>query len=131
MRRCGKLGDSYAKMGDRFEDKAATAYSRIVKDYPLSDHVDEAKERLTTLKRPIPPADPAAIARMKYDLENRQKAGMVSQAMGIFKRGPDTRTGRQDRRSRDDIAAPAGACERPGHRRRAADFVRCFHSAGH
>ncbi len=86
------LGDSYTRMGDRFEDKAAAAYSRIVKDYPLSDHVDEAKDRLATLKRPIPPADPAAVARMKYDLDNRQKAGMVSHAMGVFKRGPDTRT---------------------------------------
>ncbi len=87
-----QLGDSYTKMGDRFEDKSAAAYSRIVKDYPLSDHADEAKERLASLKRPIPPADPAALARMKYELENREKAGMMSHAMGIFRRGPDTRT---------------------------------------
>ena len=87
-----QLGDSYTKMGDRFEDKSAVAYSRIVKDYPLSDHAEEAKERLATLKRPIPPADPAALARMKYEIENREKAGMVSHAMGVFRRGPDTRT---------------------------------------
>ncbi len=87
-----QLGDSYTKMGDRFEDKSAVAYSRIVKDYPLSDHADEAKERLTSLKRPIPAADPAALARMKYELENREKSGMVRNAMGIFRRGPDTRT---------------------------------------
>src|ERR1035438_9597228 len=30
------LGDSYDRMGDRFEDKSAAAYTRIVKDYPLS-----------------------------------------------------------------------------------------------
>ena len=87
-----QLGDSYTKLGDRFEDKSAVAYSRIVKDYPLSDHAEEAKERLATLKRPIPPADPAALARMKYEIENREKAGMVSHAMGVFRRGPDTRT---------------------------------------
>ncbi|MGI8988182.1 MAG: outer membrane protein assembly factor BamD [Bryobacteraceae bacterium] len=101
-----ELGDSYTKMGDRFEDKAAVAYSRIVKDYPLSDRADEAKERLATLKRPIPPADPAAIARMKYDMEHREKAGMLSQALGVFKRGPDTHTAAK-------MGAPAMTSLRP------------------
>ena len=31
-----QLADSYEKMGDRFEDRAAAAYTRIVRDYPLS-----------------------------------------------------------------------------------------------
>jgi outer membrane protein assembly factor BamD len=32
------LGDSYDRMGDRFEDKSAGTYARLVKDYPLSPH---------------------------------------------------------------------------------------------
>ena len=40
------LGDSYDRMGDRFEDKSAAAYTRIVKDYPLSVHADAAKKKL-------------------------------------------------------------------------------------
>ena len=38
-----KLADSYAHMGPRFADKSAAAYARIVKEYPLSPYVDEAK----------------------------------------------------------------------------------------
>jgi hypothetical protein len=33
------LADSYYHMGDRFEDKQADAYTRIVKDYPLSPNM--------------------------------------------------------------------------------------------
>ncbi len=87
-----QAGESFEKMGDRFENQAAEDYSRIVKDYPLSDHADEAKERLTALKRPVPASDPAAIARMKYEQENFRKNGMMHNAMSIFKRGPETNT---------------------------------------
>ena len=85
------LADSYKKMGDRFDDKAAAAWARIVKDFPLSGRVDSAKEKLAEMKRPIPEADPVAYARMKYELENRQSAGMMSHFWGIFRKSPDTR----------------------------------------
>jgi outer membrane protein assembly factor BamD len=86
-----ELADSYQRMGDRFEDKAAIAYTRIVRDYPLSDHVDEAKEKLEAMKRPVPPADPAALARMQYEADNREKASMFSRSLGVFKGHPDVR----------------------------------------
>ena len=86
-----KLGDSYGKMGERFLDRSAIAYTRVVKDYPLSPFVDEAKSKLQQMERPIPEADPAAVARMKYELENRTKAGFVSKGLTIFSHSPDTR----------------------------------------
>ena len=86
-----QLADSYTRMGDRFEDRAATAYTRIVKDYPLSSHADEASTRLKEMNRPVPEADPVAYARMKYEMENRQKVGAVSHVLGMFKHSPETR----------------------------------------
>lgn len=86
-----QMADSYTRMGDRFEDRAATAYTRIVKDYPLSQHADAAKEKLAAMNRPVPQPDPVAYARMKYELENRENAGMMSHFFGIFKKAPDTR----------------------------------------
>jgi outer membrane protein assembly factor BamD len=85
-----ELADSYRKMGDRFENEEASALTRIVKDYPFSEHVDGAKERLTALKRPIPQADPAAYAHQKYEMENRTRQGMFSKAMGMVTGHPDT-----------------------------------------
>jgi outer membrane protein assembly factor BamD len=101
-----QLADGYSRMGDRFEDKAAAAYTRIVKDYPLSDHVDEATQKLQAMNRPVPQADPVAYARMKYELENRDKAGMVSHVMGVFKHSPDTHAAAKS-------GTPAMAANRP------------------
>lgn len=83
--------DSYSRMGPRFRQKAGESYARIVRDYPLSPYADQAKQRLTDMEIEIPDADPVAVARMKFELENQQKAGILSHAFGIFKRGPDTR----------------------------------------
>ncbi len=84
-----QAADSYRRMGDRFEGQAADDYTRIVRDYPLSAHAEDAKDRLQEMKRPVPAGDPAAIARMKYDDENRTKRGMVSKAMNVFSSRPD------------------------------------------
>jgi outer membrane protein assembly factor BamD len=82
--------DSYHRMGDRFETQEGDALASIVKNYPLSAHVDEAKTRLQALKREVPQADAAAYARQKYDLENRTKPGIVHRSLGIFSGSPDT-----------------------------------------
>jgi outer membrane protein assembly factor BamD len=84
------MADSYNRMGDRFEDKAAAAYTRIVKDYPLSDHADAAKERLEAMKKPVPQADPVAYARMKYEQENRTSQKLITRVLDPFKKSPNT-----------------------------------------
>jgi outer membrane protein assembly factor BamD len=86
-----KLGDAYSRMGPRFRQRAGAAYQRIVREYPLSPFVEEAKKRLTAMEMPIPEPDQVAYNRMKYELENRDKPNMADHAFGIFKRGPDTR----------------------------------------
>jgi outer membrane protein assembly factor BamD len=86
------LGDSYSKMGNRFREKTTDAYTRIVRDYPLSVYADQAREKLKAMEAPIPEPDPVAMARMKYELENREKAGIMSNFWGVFKKSPDMRT---------------------------------------
>jgi outer membrane protein assembly factor BamD len=81
--------EDYQHMGDRFEDQQATAYARIVKDYPLSAHVDDAKARLEEMKRPVPEADPVALSRMKYEKENIAKRSLLSKATGPFNDHPN------------------------------------------
>ncbi len=101
------LGDSYTQMGPRMRDKAGAAYARIVKDYPLSPLAEEAKKRLKSMELPIPEADSVSYARMKYELENREKAGMMSNFWGIFKKSPDVRTAAKS-------GQPATTALRPG-----------------
>lgn len=83
------LGDAYSKMGPRFRDRAGDAYTKLVRDYPLSARVDESKELLTKMELPVPEANPTAYARMKYELENQRKVGMMFHTLGIFRKSPD------------------------------------------
>lgn len=78
------LADSYRRMGDRFENQQASAYAKLVKDYPLSAHADDAKSRLQAMNRPVPEADPVAYARMKYEIENRSKRSLLAKAWSPF-----------------------------------------------
>jgi outer membrane protein assembly factor BamD len=82
--------DSYSRMGPRFRAKEGESLQRIVRDYPLSDYADRAKDKLKELELPIPEADPVALNRMKYELENRTRVSMFRSAMGILTHGPDT-----------------------------------------
>ncbi len=87
-----QLADSYQKMGDRFEDRAAAAYTRIVKDYPLSGHADDAAEKLKDMNRPVPEADPVKKAWMEWELANRRKLGYRSRLLDSFRHDPDMHT---------------------------------------
>jgi outer membrane protein assembly factor BamD len=84
-----QMAESYHRMGDRFEDQQVTAYQRIVKDYPLSIHAEDARAQLEVMKRTVPEADTVAMARMKYEMENRTKPGMPSHFWGLFRSRPD------------------------------------------
>jgi outer membrane protein assembly factor BamD len=90
-----QLADSYNRLGDRWEDKAADAYTRIVKDYPLSIHAEDAAAKLKALNRPVPAADPTAVARMKYNEENKTRTSTLGHVTGplmtVISHNPDTR----------------------------------------
>ena len=84
-----ELGDDYTRMGPRFRKDSGAAYARIVKDYPLSDYADAAKKKLQELEMPVPEADPVALNRMKWERENRTKAGLIARGTSFLHRGPD------------------------------------------
>jgi outer membrane protein assembly factor BamD len=101
-----ELGDSYTRMGNRFRTQAGDAYTRIVRDYPLSAYTEDARKRLKEMEMPIPQADPAAYARMKYELEHRTRLSMKNRGMDILRRGPDVHNAAKS-------GAPAMASLRP------------------
>jgi outer membrane protein assembly factor BamD len=86
------LADSYKHMGDRFRNDEGGALAKIVRDYPLSGYAGAAKERLKALEFPIPEADPAAVAHMKFEMENQTRPGIMHRVIGPFAGHPDTST---------------------------------------
>ena len=107
-----QLADSYQHMGDRFENQQAAAYTRIVKDYPLSAHADAARAKLKEMNRPVPEADPVAYARMKYELENHTKTEPDEPLLWGFPHQPQHEHGGQVGKPADDRPA----AHHPGQR---------------
>jgi outer membrane protein assembly factor BamD len=82
--------DSYSHLGTRGRPKVGEAYQKIVRDYPLSPYADQAKKKLQSMELEVPAADPAALARMKFEQENLTKPGMFHRATGFLRTTPET-----------------------------------------
>ncbi len=84
-----EAGDAYSKMGPRFRKQAGEEFSKIIREYPLSNRADDAKNRLEDLELPVPQTDPAALARAQAEQASYRKPGLMSRSMGLLKGGPD------------------------------------------
>jgi outer membrane protein assembly factor BamD len=84
-----EAGDAYTKMGPRFRRQAGEMFARIVREYPLSNRAADAKRRLEDLEMPVPKADPAALARAKFEQENYHRPGLMAGMTGWLRGGPD------------------------------------------
>jgi outer membrane protein assembly factor BamD len=85
-------GDSFVRMGPRFKPKGGEAYQKLVKEYPLSSYTEQAKKKLREMEMEIPAADPAAVARMKFEQENRKGSGLVTKSTAFLRHGPDVKS---------------------------------------
>ena len=88
-RRSMRRATPIRKMGPRFRKKAGEMFARIVRDYPLGDRAEEAKNRLEDLEMPVPQADPHALARMKFEQENYKRPSLMARSIGWVHSGPD------------------------------------------
>jgi outer membrane protein assembly factor BamD len=82
-------------VGDIFErsehkDIAGGYYARIVRNYPLSSLMPQAKDKLKAFGQPIPQADPNAVAWMTAEQNApRVHDRLVKKPLLLFKSGPD------------------------------------------
>ncbi len=96
------LGDIYrrAAKGAKNEQERAklreqsdVEYAQIVKEYPLSPLVPEAKRQLSQDGVAVPKTDPQAMQRAEYDQKyGHQHIGMFTRVMGAVKSSPNVST---------------------------------------
>ncbi|MGA9882737.1 MAG: outer membrane protein assembly factor BamD [Candidatus Acidiferrales bacterium] len=70
------IAKKYSKNEDdknHWADYASKCYTRIVRDYPLSEHAASARAELKSMGMSIPAADPHALARMEQDQRFEKK----------------------------------------------------------
>jgi outer membrane protein assembly factor BamD len=71
-----------------YQDKAAAAYTRDIIRYPMSLHVEEARDRLVAMNRPVPEPTQEAIAENDAEERSRQPLHFTDKTFDIIKHGP-------------------------------------------
>jgi outer membrane protein assembly factor BamD len=79
-----------AELVKHYDDQAAASWSRVVTRYPLAPHVEDAKDRLIALGRPVPDASSQALAESQAEEDSRVNIRLGSRAVQILGRGPNT-----------------------------------------
>jgi len=99
-----------AALVKHYDDEAANAWSRVVSRYPLAPHVEDAKDRLIAMGRPIPDPSQQALAESQAEEDSRVNFRLGSRAVQIFGRGPNTvraaRVGEPSLNSPPPVLAP-------------------------
>lgn len=101
------LGDAYitqAQMASRlnlppkakaellkaYNDRAADAYDRVVTKYAMAPHVEDAKDRLIAMGRPVPEPTQAQLAESEAEEGSRTTVRLKDRALLLVKQGPST-----------------------------------------
>jgi outer membrane protein assembly factor BamD len=71
-----------------YQDKAAAAYAKVITRYPMAPHVEDARDRLVAMNRPVPEPTQSAIAESDAEERSRQPLHFTDTMIGIIKRGP-------------------------------------------
>ena len=73
-----------------YDDQAAAAYSRVVTRYAMSPHVEDAKDRLLALGRPVPEPTKEQLAESQAEEESRVPVKLSQRAVLLFTKAPST-----------------------------------------
>ena len=71
-----------------YQDRAAEAYTRVITRYPMAPHVEDARDRLVAMNRPVPEPTQEAIAENDAEERSRQPLRFNDKFFGIIKHGP-------------------------------------------
>ena len=64
------------------------AYAKVITRYPMAPHVEDARDRLVAMNRPVPEPTAAAVAESDAEERSRQPLHFTDKTMGIIKHGP-------------------------------------------
>jgi outer membrane protein assembly factor BamD len=84
----GLPGAIRERLHTMYEDKAAQAYQKVITRYPMAPHVEDARDRLVAMNRPVPEPTEAAIAESDAEERSRQPLHFTDKTLDIIKHGP-------------------------------------------
>ena len=84
----GLPGAIKERMRAVYMDKATAAYDKVITRYPMAPHVEDARDRLVALNRPIPEPTQSAVAENDAEERSRQPLRFTDKTFDIIKHGP-------------------------------------------
>ena len=78
-----------ARLEKIYDDQAIAAYSKVVLDHSASQHVEDARDRLTAMNAPIPTPTPEQIAASLALENSRRQYRLQDRATILFMHRPD------------------------------------------
>ncbi len=78
------------KLVQIYQDQAAAAYSKVVTKYAMAPHVEDAKDRLIALGRPVPEPTKEELAESQAEEESRVPVKITQRAVLLFSGRPST-----------------------------------------
>jgi outer membrane protein assembly factor BamD len=84
----GMKGDVRERLRTMFEDKAAAAYAKVITRYPMAPRVEDARDRLVAMNRPVPEPTDAAVAESDAEQKSQRPLRFTDNILGIIKHGP-------------------------------------------
>lgn len=73
-----------------YDDRAADCYAKVVTRYPMAPHVEDAREKLIALGRPVPEPTQTELAESEAEEQSRTNIKLKDRAMLLVKHGPST-----------------------------------------
>jgi len=71
-----------------YQDRAAAAYTRVITRYPMAPRVEDARDRLVAMNRPVPEPTQEAVAESDAEERSRQAMHFTDKTLGLIKHGP-------------------------------------------
>ncbi len=84
----GLPGAIRERLQTMYQDKAAQAYDKVITRYPMAPHVEDARDRLVAMNRPVPEPTDAAIAENDAEVRSQTPLHFTDKVFDIIKRGP-------------------------------------------
>jgi outer membrane protein assembly factor BamD len=69
-------------------DRAAQAYAKVITRYPMAPHVEDARDRLVAMNRPVPEPTAEAVAENDAEERSRQPLHFTDKTFDIIRHGP-------------------------------------------
>ena len=76
------------RLRSAYMEKAAASYAKVITRYPMAPHVEDARDRLVSMNRPVPEPTQEALNESSAEEQSRQQVRFTDTLWGMIKHGP-------------------------------------------